>query len=73
MSILEKLRGVQSSLSNIRIPAAFTESVTIPIFNTILELDRICQELENSQSEKSNEEIKMEVSSSEGMDNECQT
>lgn len=69
MSNLEKLRTVQSNLSNIRIPAAFTESITIPMFNAILALDQVCQEMEKAEVDSQTiEQIKMETDSAEAGD-----
>lgn len=41
MNDIEKLKAVSRTLSNIRLPAAFTESAIIPIYNSILVIEEV--------------------------------
>ena len=52
MTDLEKLTAAKNNLAAIRAPIAFTESVTIPVYQSMLLIDQVCESLAKAQKKE---------------------
>lgn len=57
MTNLEKLQSAINSLGNIRVPTMLMESVSIPLYNAIVMIDGVYQDLLKKEHQQSNEEL----------------
>lgn len=68
MTNLEKIEAVIRTLNNVRVPAALTESIAIPVYNATLALNEVFQSMQAEQKQPDDFEIKMEEEISKGSD-----
>jgi len=62
MSNLEKIEAAIRTLNNVRVPAALTESIAIPVYNVTLVLNEVLQSMQAENKPKEDEDIKIEIS-----------